>query len=199
MMVQCVGVMRNTRPLNRSASMTHIVEVVAVDCGMRRSQPVLVTINVQPALCTRTFKGNKYYSQTQYICNLMFAAISERVEYYGGSGARYLMPQAEVSACLEDTNKCTLEGVSAVVRLHADHIGRGGCDREAYLSSRTLKTFVIAHQCTDNMCFTCIGAMLIMMLLNCYQNQTNLMLVTSRWQQMMWRIVQRVQMPVKQR
>ncbi|ROT78278.1 Calsyntenin-1 [Penaeus vannamei] len=40
------GVVRNTEPLDYEKSHNHILSVVAYDCGMERSQPVMVTIKV---------------------------------------------------------------------------------------------------------------------------------------------------------
>lgn len=41
------GVLSNVRPLNRSEAESHILTVVAYDCGMQRSKSTLVTINVR--------------------------------------------------------------------------------------------------------------------------------------------------------
>ncbi|CAG7717500.1 unnamed protein product, partial [Allacma fusca] len=40
------GVIRNAEPLDYDRSHNHILSVVAYDCGMKRSAPVMVTIKV---------------------------------------------------------------------------------------------------------------------------------------------------------
>lgn len=40
------GAIRNTEPLDYERSHNHILSVVAYDCGMRQSLPVMVTIKV---------------------------------------------------------------------------------------------------------------------------------------------------------
>ncbi|CAG0917675.1 unnamed protein product [Notodromas monacha] len=40
------GILKNTEPLNYERSHNHILSVVAYDCGMRRSEPVMVNIKV---------------------------------------------------------------------------------------------------------------------------------------------------------
>ena len=46
------GVIRNTVVLNYSISHSYILSVVAFDCGMRRSEPLLVTVEVRQACNT---------------------------------------------------------------------------------------------------------------------------------------------------
>jgi uncharacterized membrane protein YqhA len=46
------GVIRNTVVLNYSISHSYILSVVAYDCGMRRSEPLLVTVEVRQACNT---------------------------------------------------------------------------------------------------------------------------------------------------
>lgn len=40
------GVIRNTEPLDYEKNHNHILQVVAFDCGMKRSEPVLVSVKV---------------------------------------------------------------------------------------------------------------------------------------------------------
>lgn len=47
-----LGVIRNTAPLNYSVSHNYILSVVAFDCGHKRSEPLLVTIEVKKACST---------------------------------------------------------------------------------------------------------------------------------------------------
>ena len=50
------GVIRNRVPLSASESRSHVLSVVAVDCGGKESSPVLVTITVTPS-CSTAWSG----------------------------------------------------------------------------------------------------------------------------------------------
>ncbi|RVE52901.1 hypothetical protein evm_002378, partial [Chilo suppressalis] len=50
------GVIRNTEPLDYEKSHNHILSVVAYDCGMLQSAPVMVTIKVNKP-CVAGWKG----------------------------------------------------------------------------------------------------------------------------------------------
>ena len=50
------GNIKNTRPLFYKESHNHILEVVAVDCGNKRSKPAIVNIKVNK-VCTPGWKG----------------------------------------------------------------------------------------------------------------------------------------------
>ena len=54
--VSSSGVISTTQPLSSSVSRSHVVSVVAVDCGGRESSPVLVTIVVSPH-CSTSWSG----------------------------------------------------------------------------------------------------------------------------------------------
>lgn len=54
----CSGVIRNTEPLEYEKSHNHILSVVAYDCGMRQSAPVMVTIKVNKP-CVPLWKGTR--------------------------------------------------------------------------------------------------------------------------------------------
>lgn len=45
-MVNFLGSIRNTEPLDYDRSHNYILSVVAYDCGMKQSAPVMVTIKV---------------------------------------------------------------------------------------------------------------------------------------------------------
>lgn len=51
-----IGVIRNTEPLDFEKSHNHILSVVAYDCGMKQSVPVMVTIKVN-RVCRLGWKG----------------------------------------------------------------------------------------------------------------------------------------------
>ena len=54
--VSPAGVIRNTVPLSASESRSHVLSVVATDCGGKESSPVLVTITVTPR-CSTAWSG----------------------------------------------------------------------------------------------------------------------------------------------
>ena len=51
-LVLTLGVIKNTIPLNYSVSHSYILSVVAFDCGQKRSEPLLVTVEVKKACST---------------------------------------------------------------------------------------------------------------------------------------------------
>ena len=63
------GVIKNTEPLDYDKSHNHILSVVAYDCGMKRSPPVLVTIKVS-RVCSLGWKGKNIW---KYISVLRFS------------------------------------------------------------------------------------------------------------------------------
>ncbi|KAI6196910.1 hypothetical protein M3Y94_01163600 [Aphelenchoides besseyi] len=75
------GVLSTTRPLNRSDAESHILTVVAYDCGMQRSKSTLVTINVRRN-CNEGLRGT--------------LAANTPIQYAPGTGSRVLMPEAEL-------------------------------------------------------------------------------------------------------
>ena len=70
--VSSSGVLSTTRPLSSSVSRSHVVSVVAVDCGGRESSPVLVTIVVSPH-CSTSWSGQSQTTDSkQTICYKSF-------------------------------------------------------------------------------------------------------------------------------
>ncbi|XP_074603874.1 calsyntenin 1 isoform X2 [Brevipalpus obovatus] len=104
------GNIKNTRPLSWKESHNYILEVVAYDCGMKRSKPTLVNIKV-----------NK-------VCQLGWKDIHERIEYIPTSGQKTLFPDAELQLC---DLPCDVQDVSVQLSLATSHIGKG-CDRDTY-------------------------------------------------------------------
>jgi len=51
------GVIRSTEPLDYEKNHNHILQVVAYDCGMKRSEPVLVSVKVN-RVCRLGWTGN---------------------------------------------------------------------------------------------------------------------------------------------
>lgn len=52
------GVLRNTEPLNYTSSHSHVLSVVATDCGGKKSAPVLVIVEVGREQCSDCFRCN---------------------------------------------------------------------------------------------------------------------------------------------
>ncbi|GBP54493.1 Calsyntenin-1 [Eumeta japonica] len=114
-------VIRNTEPLEYEKWHNHILSVVAYDCGMKRSEPVMVTITVNKP-CRAGWKG-----------------IAERVDYAPGTGPLALFPAARLAACSSDERCPGVTRIQAVVSLQASRAGTG-CDRDTYSlhSQRTI-------------------------------------------------------------
>ncbi|KAK9884274.1 hypothetical protein WA026_005226 [Henosepilachna vigintioctopunctata] len=104
------GVIRNTEALDYERSHNHILSVVAYDCGMRQSLPVMVTIKV-----------NK-------VCRLGWRDLPERVDYAPSTGKQELFPTASLELC---DVPCNVRELKTRVDLATRHIGKG-CDRDTY-------------------------------------------------------------------
>ncbi|CAH2061138.1 unnamed protein product, partial [Iphiclides podalirius] len=107
------GVIRNTEPLDYEKSHNHILSVVAYDCGMMQSAPVMVTIKVNKP-CRAGWKG-----------------LAERVDYAPGSGPLALFPSARLEACSSDERCPGVTRIQAFVSLQASRAG-AACDRDTY-------------------------------------------------------------------
>ncbi|XP_068624721.1 calsyntenin-1 [Battus philenor] len=107
------GVIRNTEPLDYEKSHNHILSVVAYDCGMLRSAPVMVTIKVNKP-CRPGWKG-----------------LAERVDYAPGSGPLALFPGARLEACSSDERCPGVTRIQAFVSLQVSRAG-AACDRDTY-------------------------------------------------------------------
>ncbi|RXG68551.1 Calsyntenin-1, partial [Armadillidium vulgare] len=108
--VDSEGVVRNTEILDYERSHNHILSFVAYDCGMKRSQPVMVTVKVNR------------------VCHLGWKGIPKQVEYSPGSGRQELFPSASLELC---SVPCSVERVQSRIGLVTNHIGKG-CDRDTY-------------------------------------------------------------------
>ncbi|XP_023939658.2 calsyntenin-1 [Bicyclus anynana] len=107
------GVIRNTEPLEYDKSHNHILSVVAYDCGMMQSAPVMVTIKVNKP-CRAGWKG-----------------LAERVDYAPGTGPLALFPAARLEACSSDERCPGVTRIQAAVTLQASRAGVA-CDRDTY-------------------------------------------------------------------
>lgn len=104
------GAIRNTEPLDYERSHNHILSVVAYDCGMKQSVPVMVTIRVNR------------------VCKLGWKGIPERIDYAPGTGREDLFPDAELELC---DVPCAVRTIETKLSLATSHIGKG-CDRDTY-------------------------------------------------------------------
>lgn len=104
------GSIRNTEALDYERSHNHILSVVAYDCGMRQSLPVMVTIKVNR------------------VCRLGWRGLPERVDYAPTTGKQELFPAAALELC---DVPCNVREIRARVDLATRHIGKG-CDRDTY-------------------------------------------------------------------
>ena len=108
--VDSEGIIRNTEILEFEKSHNHILSVVAYDCGMKRSQPVMVTIKVNR------------------VCHLGWKGIPKEVNYAPGSGRQELFPSSSLELC---SVPCGVEKIQSRISLITNHIGKG-CDRDTY-------------------------------------------------------------------
>ncbi|KAJ2954976.1 hypothetical protein O0L34_g3319 [Tuta absoluta] len=107
------GVIRNTEPLDYEKAHNYILSVVAYDCGMMQSAPVMVTVKVNKP-CRAGWKG-----------------VAERVDYAPGTGPLALFPAARLEACSSDERCPGVTRIQAAVTLQASRAGTG-CDRDTY-------------------------------------------------------------------
>lgn len=99
------GVLSTTKPLNHSQAESHILTVVAHDCGMLRSKSTLITVHVRPK-CVDGMKSNS----------------KDPVRFAPGSGgARLFSSDAEVVMCPREKT-CTVKEAEAQVDLHLKSI-----------------------------------------------------------------------------
>ncbi|EDV90953.1 GH24001 [Drosophila grimshawi] len=105
------GSIKNTEPLSHKISHNHILSVVAFDCAMKESTPIMVSIKVRR------------------ICDAKFLGIPERIDYTSGSTeSLQLFPNARLDLC---NILCSPEelNIHAAVVLKTKHISFG-CDRD---------------------------------------------------------------------
>lgn len=105
------GSIRNTEPLSHKMSHNHILSVIAYDCAMKPSAPVMVNIRVRR------------------ICEAKVAGVPERLDYTSNSMERvFLFPKLKLELC---DMKCKGEDmqISTTVSLKTKH-STFGCDRD---------------------------------------------------------------------
>lgn len=106
------GSIRNTEPLSHKISHNHILSVVAYDCAMKQSAPVMVNIKVRR------------------ICEARLIGVPERIDYTANSMESVsLFPKIHLDLC---DLQCKEEAmtIETTVSLKTKHISFG-CDRES--------------------------------------------------------------------
>lgn len=130
-----LGSLRNTEPLDYDRSHNYILSVVAYDCGMKQSAPVMVTIKVN-RICKLGWKGMVFliyknifnFIYVIYTHIYFFSDVSEEIDYFPTSGRKDLFPNAQLRLC---DDPCRVKSVNAKLTLATSHIGKG-CDRDTY-------------------------------------------------------------------
>ncbi|KAH8272479.1 hypothetical protein KR044_008942, partial [Drosophila immigrans] len=105
------GSIKNTEPLSHKVSHNHILSVVAFDCAMKESTPIMVSIKVRR------------------VCDAKFLGIPERIDYTSGSTENLqLFPNARLDLC---NILCSAEDltINTTIALKTKHISFG-CDRD---------------------------------------------------------------------
>ncbi|XP_054745497.1 calsyntenin-1 [Anastrepha obliqua] len=105
------GSIKNTEPLSHKASHNHILSVVAYDCAMKESAPIMVSIKVRR------------------VCEARFLGIPERIDYTAtATESLSLFPNARLELCDMDCSNQYLN-IHTSVALKTKHISFG-CDRD---------------------------------------------------------------------
>lgn len=120
------GVLSNTRPLKFADGSSHILTIVAHDCGMRHSKSTLVTVNVRQR-CTDGLKNSP-------------SATVEPIEYAIGSGSKAVLPEAEVLLCPRDP-VCTVKSAESRLTLNLERTGEHSLEaaKKCGMSASTLE------------------------------------------------------------
>lgn len=118
-MLYVLGILKIVQPLNYSSSHTHVISVVAYDCGMKHSKQVLVTVKVNE------------------VCTIGLTGLNNHVPYVPGDGIKHIMNSVtDLKLCELD---CQTRSIEGKVQLHTKSAGRKYCDRERY-NAKTLKS-----------------------------------------------------------
>jgi hypothetical protein len=105
------GSIRNTEPLSHKLSHNHILSVVAYDCAMKQSAPVMVNIRVRR------------------ICEAKVTGVPERLDYTSNSMEKvFLFPKLKLELC---DMKCKGEDmqITSTISLKSKH-STFGCDHD---------------------------------------------------------------------
>jgi len=121
------GVISSTGPLFSQESRSHVISVVATDCGGKESSPVLVTITVLPK------------------CHTAWTDVSTSMTYIPGTGPQPVFPTAHLTLC---PTVCPAAHLESSLTLHTDHVGVG-CDRDTYSLASQRKMCGASSQAVD--------------------------------------------------
>lgn len=110
------GSIRNTEPLNHNKSHNHILQVIAYDCAMKPSAPVMVNIKVRR------------------ICEAKISGVPERIDYTENShDSVVLFPNVRIELCdLKCDAGTTIQGTAT---LKTKHIV---CDRDTKCTDKPM-------------------------------------------------------------
>lgn len=113
------GSITNTEPLSHKVSHNYILSVVAYDCAMKQSSPIMVSIKVRR------------------VCEAKFLGIPERIDYTTSlTDSLSLFPNARLELCDMYCDKQNLN-IHAYIALKTKYISFG-CDRDITNCSKNL-------------------------------------------------------------
>ncbi|KAK3087668.1 hypothetical protein FSP39_008933 [Pinctada imbricata] len=104
------GYLKNTVEIEYATRHNFILEVIAKDCGGKKSKRIFVNIRIKEA------------------CKGGWTGIPDHVDYNAGTGKTIIAPSAALKWC--DTS-CKPDSVTVKMSLKTKHIGKG-CDRDTY-------------------------------------------------------------------
>jgi len=121
------GNINTIAPLSTQESRSHVISVVATDCGGKESSPVLVTVTVLPK------------------CHTAWTDVSTSMTYIPGTGPQPVFPTAQLTLC---PSVCPAVHLETSLTLHTDHVGVG-CDRDTYSLASQRKMCGASNQAVD--------------------------------------------------
>uniref|UniRef100_A0A1B0C0A2 Cadherin domain-containing protein n=1 Tax=Glossina palpalis gambiensis TaxID=67801 RepID=A0A1B0C0A2_9MUSC len=122
------GSIKNTEPLSHKISHNYILSVVAFDCAMKQSKPIMVSIKVRR------------------MCEARFLGIPERIDYTASSTeSLFLFPNARLELC---GMLCEKPNLNVNIVLKTKHISFG-CDRDISNCSRHSDLIDLLPRSTD--------------------------------------------------
>ena len=84
------GVIRNTKPLDSSDIGSYVLSIVAYDCGMKRSSPMMLTVQVRKA-CNTGWTGKKGFFFYVYILSYTLTdSVSAKTENSDRSSGNFI-------------------------------------------------------------------------------------------------------------
>ena len=130
------GVIRNTEPLDYEKNHNHILQVVAFDCGMKRSDPVLVSVKVN-RVCRLGWTGKRITSAV--FSNLFDIFVSR---HSGSCRIRTgFRPSGSLSGCTDQLVRLSLSTGIDPGPHHLSHVASGQELRSRHLHRPGKSTF----------------------------------------------------------